>query len=182
MRIIVGLGNPGEKYQNTRHNIAWLYFNHLLGEVKWSENKKWSALVYEQGDCLFVKPLSFMNNSGMTVRKIIDYYKLLPKNFGLLAKKDSDLQGVLTVIHDDLDIPFGQCRFSSDSGSAGHRGVQSIIDNLKTKKFKRLRIGIKNDQLKTVIPPEKFVLQNFPRPEKDQLPDIFSKINIDNLK
>lgn len=182
MRIIVGLGNPGEKYQNTRHNVAWLYFDQLLGDVKWSENRKWPALVYEQGDCLFIKPLSFMNNSGLVVRKIIDYYKFLPKNFGLLAKKDSDLQEVLTVVHDDLDIPFGKHRFSLDSGSAGHRGVQSIINHLKTKKFKRVRIGIKNEQLKNIIPPEKFVLQNFPHSEKDRLPNIFSEININNLK
>lgn len=182
MRIIVGLGNPGEKYQNTRHNIAWLYFDYVLGPVKWSENKKWSALVYEQGNCLYVKPLSFMNNSGLVVRKVIDYYKLLPKNFGLLTKKDSDLQEILTVIHDDLDISFGEHRLSFDSGSAGHRGVQSIIDHLKTKKFERLRIGIKNEQLRTVIPTEKFVLQNFPRPEKDQLNDIFSKISKVNIK
>lgn len=182
MKIIVGLGNPGEKYQNTRHNIAWLYFDYLLGPVKWLENKKWSALIYEQGEYLYVKPLSFMNNSGLVVRKIIDYYKLLPKNFGLITKKDFNLQEILTVIHDDLDIPFGDHRSSFDSGSAGHRGVQSIIEHLKTKKFERLRIGIKNEQLRTVIPPEKFVLQNFPRPEKDRLANIFSEIATNNIK
>jgi PTH1 family peptidyl-tRNA hydrolase len=153
-----------------------------LGPVKWSENKKWSALTYESGGALYVKPLSFMNNSGLVVRKILDYYKLLPKNFGLLTKKDANLQDVLTVIHDDLDIPFSEYKLSSDSGSAGHRGVGSIIDHLKTKKFPRIRIGIKNNLLRAPIPPDKFVLQRFSHEEKDRLADIFSTINIDNIK
>jgi PTH1 family peptidyl-tRNA hydrolase len=182
MRIIVGLGNPGEQYAQTRHNIAWLYFDYLLGNVKWSENKKWSALVYEQGGCLYVRPLSFMNNSGQVVRKILDYYKLMPKKFGLLTKREADLSDVLTVIHDDLDIDFGLTKTALDSGSAGNRGVQSTIDNLKTKKFHRVRIGIKNEELRQPIPPEKFVLQKFKPDEKTQLPDIFSTINLEIIK
>jgi len=182
MRIIVGLGNPGEQYAKTRHNIAWLYLDYLLGDVKWSENKKWSALTYEQGDCLYVKPLSYMNNSGQVVRKILNYYKLIPKKFGLLAKKEADLNNVLTVIHDDLDIDFKTIKISTNSSSAGQKGVQSIIDYLKTKKFHRLRIGIKNNDLRQIIPPEKFVLQKFKPDEKHQLPDIFSKINLEIIK
>ena len=182
MRIIVGLGNPGEQYAQTRHNVAWLYFDYLLGDVKWSENKKWPSLTYEKGDCLYIKPLSFMNNSGQVIRKVLDYYKLMPKKFGLLTKKESDLNEVLTVIHDDLDIDFGIIKIATDSGSAGQRGVQSIIDNLKTKKFHRLRIGIKNVELRQPIPPEKFVLQKFKPDEKKQLPDIFSKIKLEIIK
>ena len=182
MRIIVGLGNPGEQYTQTRHNVAWLYLDYLLGDVKWSENKKWSALVYEQGDCLYIKPLSFMNNSGEVIRKVLDYYKLIPKRFGLLAKKEADLKDVLTVIHDDLDIDFGTVKETSDSSSAGHRGVQSTINILKTQKFHRLRIGIKNKELRQPIPSEKFVLQKFKPDEKNQLPNIFSKINIEIIK
>ena len=182
MKIIVGLGNPGEQYKNTRHNIGWLALDDLLGEVKWSENKKFNALIHEQGDYLYIKPLTFMNNSGQAVQKILNYYKLLPKNFGILSKKNSDLSDILTVIQDDLDINFGDFKIATDSSSAGHRGIQSIIDYLKTKKFTRLRLGIKNELLRTHIPPEKFVLQPFNHEEKERLKETFSKININNQK
>lgn len=177
MKIVIGLGNPGEKYISTRHNIAWLALDYYLGEVKWSINKKFSALVHESGDCLFVKPLTFMNNSGETARKILSYYKLLPTSFGLLRKKSADLNDALLVIHDDLDINFGEWKIATDSGSAGHRGVDSIITHLKTQKFKRLRLGIKNELLRHKIPADKFVLQNFNSQEKLELKDIFLNIH-----
>lgn len=178
MRIIVGLGNPGEQYRNTRHNIGWLALDNILGDVNWHEDKKFRALVHKDGDLVFVKPLTFVNNSGETVQKVLNYYKLLPRTLGLISKKDSDLNGVLTVIHDDLDLNFSDSRIANDSGSAGHRGVQSIIDHLKTKKFTRLRLGIKNDLLKTSIPPEKFVLQPFSAAERDKLKEIFRQIEL----
>lgn len=182
MKIIVGLGNPGEQYKNTRHNIGWLALDDLLGEVKWTENKKFNSLIYKEGESLYVKPLTFMNNSGQAVQKILNYYKLLPKNFGILNKKNSDLSDILTVIQDDLDINFGDFKVATDSSSAGHRGIQSIIDYLKTKKFTRLRLGIKNELLRTHIPPEKFVLQPFNHEEKERLKETFLKININNQK
>lgn len=182
MKIIVGLGNPGEQYKNTRHNAGWIFLDGLLGDVKWSENKKFNALIHEDGDCLFIKPLTFMNESGSSVRKVLDYYGLLPKNFGLIGKKDSDLNDVLTVIHDELDLDFGTYKVATDSGSAGHRGVQSIIDHLKTKKFTRLRLGIKNELLRTHIPPEKFVLDNFSREEKEKLKGLSGQINIKEIR
>jgi PTH1 family peptidyl-tRNA hydrolase len=182
MKIIISLGNPGDQYKNTRHNIAWLYLDYLLGPVKWTNNKKWSALTYETTNYLYVKPLSFMNNSGQVIQKILSFYKLLPKNFGLLTKKNANLKNELILIHDDLDLNFGTYKISFDSGSAGHRGVKSTINYLKTKKFFRLRLGIKNEFLHQSIPPEKFVLQNFSPPEKNQLASIFSQISIENIK
>lgn len=182
MKIIVGLGNPGEQYKNTRHNIGWLALDNILGEAHWSENKKFNALIHEEGDCLYVKPLTFMNNSGQTVQKILSYYKLLPKNFGIINKKDADLNNVLVVIHDELDLNFGDFKIATNSTSAGHRGVQSIIDYLKTKKFTRLRLGVKNELLRTHIPPEKFVLQPFSQEEKIKLKETFSQINLNKLK
>jgi PTH1 family peptidyl-tRNA hydrolase len=182
MKIIVGLGNPGEQYKNTRHNSGWLALDFALGDVKWSENKKFNALTYEDGDCLFVKPLTFMNNSGQAVQKILNYYKLLPKNLGFLNKKDANLNGVLTVIHDDLDLDSGSYRIATDSGSAGHRGVQSVIDYLKTKKFTRLRLGTKNELLRTHIPPDEFVLKPLSGEERERLKELLAKINIKNLK
>ena len=182
MKIIVGLGNPGEKYNHSRHNAGWLALDAYLGDVLWSENKKFSALIHEDGACLFIKPLTYMNESGQTVRKILDYYKLLPKKFGLRLKKDTDLGDVLTVIHDDLDLDFGDRRLSYDSGSAGHRGVESIINCLKTKKFNRLRLGIRNDLLRTHIPPDKFVLAPFSGEEMDKLKKSLAEIDLKNLK
>ena len=182
MRIIVGLGNPGEQYKNTRHNIGWLALDNLLGEVKWQENKKFQALTYEDGDFIFLKPLTFMNESGRSVQKILAYYKLLPKKLGLINKSDADLNEVLTVVHDDLDLNFGGYKVATESGSAGHNGVKSIINYLKTKKFTRLRIGIKNELLKIHIPPDKFVLSPFNGEEKNRLPEIFAQVNIKNLK
>lgn len=182
MKIVVGLGNPGEQYKNTRHNIGWLALDYILGEVTWRENKKWNALLYEDGDFLYIKPLTFMNNSGQAVQKVLNYYKLLPKNFGIINKKDADLKDTLIVFQDDLDINFGDIKIATESASAGHRGIQSIINQLKTKKFTRIRIGVKNELLRTHIPPEKFVLQPFNHDEKERLKEIFSKININNLK
>jgi len=181
MKIIVGLGNPGEQYKNTRHNAGWLALDFYLGEVKWSEDKKFQALTYRDGDYLFIKPLSFMNNSGQSVQKILSYYKLLPKSLGLLNKKDSDLNEVLTVIQDDLDLDFGTYKIATDSGSAGHRGIQSIINHLKTKKFTRLRLGVKNDLLRTHIPPEQFVLKTFSGNERIKLKELLTTIDIKNL-
>ena len=181
MRVIVALGNPGEQYKNSRHNAAWLLIDSYLGEVKWQENKKFSALTYEDGNFLFVKPLTFMNESGRSVQSILNYYKLLPLSFGLIKKKDSDLNNCLTVVHDDLDLDFGNYKIATDSSSAGNRGVQSIIDYLKTQKFTRLRIGIKNELLRTKIPPEKFVLTNFNPEEREKLKELTTKVNIKSL-
>ena len=181
MKIIVGLGNPGEQYKNARHNTGWLILDNLLGDVNWSENKKFNALLYKDGDFLFVKPLTFMNESGMSVQKVLDYYGLLPKKFSLIKKKDADLKDILTVIHDDLDLNFGDYRVATDSGSAGHRGVQSIIDQLKTKKFTRLRLGIKNELLRTHIPPDKFVLDNFSGEERTKLKELSAGLNLKDI-
>jgi len=182
MQIVVGLGNPGEQYKNTRHNAGWLALDNWLGGVKWTENKKFSALTYEDGERLFVKPLTFMNRSGETVQKILDYYKLRPKNLGILNKKDADLSDCLIVVQDELDLNFGDWRLSTDSASAGHRGIQSIIDHLKTKKFQRIRIGVKNELLRNPIPPDKFVLQPFSAAERKRLLEIFQTIDIKKLK
>jgi len=182
MKIIVGLGNPEEQYKNTRHNIGWLFLDNLLGEVKWTESKRFNAFIYEEADYLYIKPLTYMNNSGQAVQKVLSYYNLLPKKLGILPKKDADLNDSLLIIQDDLDLEFGTSKIATNSNSAGHRGVQSIIDYLKTKKFTRLRLGIKNELLRVHIPAEKFVLQTFNHAEKERLKDIFSQINIKEIK
>lgn len=182
MKIIVGLGNPGEQYHNSRHNAGWIFIDARLGDVKWTENKKFQALAYRDGETLYLKPLTFMNESGISVRKAMDYYGLLPKNFGLINKRGADLSHELIVVHDELDLDFGNYKISVASGSAGHRGVQSIINHLKTKEFTRIRIGIKNELLRTHIPPEKFVLANFSSEEKEKLKSLAKDFNLNTTK
>lgn len=169
MRIIVGLGNPGDKYAKNRHNLGFMALDLLLGKVKWQESKKFKALIYEAGDCIYLKPQTFMNNSGEAVLAIMSYYGLIPKTLGLFSKKDSDLSDNLTVIHDDIDIEIGKWKLACDSRSGGNNGVASIISHLKTKNFKRIKVGVKNDLLRVKIPAEKFVLQNFSAEEKESI-------------
>ncbi|MEK7557729.1 MAG: aminoacyl-tRNA hydrolase [Patescibacteria group bacterium] len=176
-KIIVGLGNPDKQYKKTRHNIGWLAIDVLANKLNltWQNNKKFSAEIAKNNEIILVKPLTYMNNSGQSVQAVLTFYKLLPKKFNLLTNKNSDLSQILTVIHDDLDIDFGKYKISIDSRSAGHNGVESIIKNLKTKNFKRIRIGIKNFSL-TKIPAEKFVLQNFNKEEFIILNKLISEI------
>lgn len=167
MKLIVGLGNPGDQYKNNRHNVGFTALDFLLGEVKWQESKKFKSLIYESGEVLYVKPQTYMNKSGESVRAIMSYYGLLPKTLGIFDKKNIDLGDALTVIQDDIDIDLGKWKIAGDSRSGGHNGVESIINHLKTKKFKRIKIGVKNELLRTRIPAEKFVLQNFNTEEKE---------------
>jgi len=116
--------------------------------------------------------------SGESLRAALDYYKLIPKTFGIINKKNVDLSSVLKVIHDDVDLDFGRVKMVKNSGSAGHNGLKSIINHLKTQNFSRIKIGIKNSFLKNPIPTEKFVLQNFSQEEILKLPEIFAQLNI----
>jgi PTH1 family peptidyl-tRNA hydrolase len=179
MQIIVGLGNPGEKYCFTRHNAGFMALDYICRQkgLSWETRKKFDSLIAKDGDRLFVKPQTFMNNSGQAVEALLSFYKLLPKKMGLIREKNSDLSKILTVIHDDLDIPLGEQKISIDSRAAGHNGVQSIIDRLKTKNFKRIRIGIK--PLPTEITAGKdFVLSKFKDSELETINKIISEISI----
>ena len=181
MKIIVGLGNPGEKYKNTRHNAGFMAIENIASRLNldWQENKKLKAEIAKNQDIVLIKPLTFMNNSGQAVQAVLSYYKLLPKKLGLLKIKNSDLSESLTVVHDDIDIELGKYKNSIDSRSAGHNGVQSIINYLKTKNFNRIRVGIKTDALNN-IPSEKFVLQKFSSEEsttiKNLIPEIIKEL------
>ncbi|MDP1538496.1 MAG: aminoacyl-tRNA hydrolase [bacterium] len=137
MILIVGLGNPGEKYIKTRHNIG----SRVVDELKFSDKE----------GVILAKPKTFMNLSGKAVKSLLKTYTLGPKN--------------LIVIHDDIDIPLGEIKIVKNRGAAGHRGVQSIIKELSTKKFIRFRIGVqpKSGKPKNV---ETFVLQKFTKEEE----------------
>ena len=135
MKLIIGLGNPGKEYLNTRHNLGFLFVDKLQKELRLSDfanNSKFNSEIaegfYGEDKILLVKPQTFMNLSGEAVRKILDFYKLTPAD--------------LIVIHDEIDLPSGKFKIATDSSSAGHNGVQNIIDQIGTQTFKRVRIGI----------------------------------------
>jgi len=175
MKIIIGLGNPGDKYALSRHNSGWLALDMLAGADGWRPEKKFNALIKEKGGIIYLKPLTLMNNSGETAYRVLRYYHLLEKQFGCITKKNQDLRDWLIVIQDDLDLDLGKWKISDDSRSGGHKGVQSIINHLKTQRFIRLRLGIKNEELRRLIPPEKFVLQKFSTEELPILQDSIKK-------
>ncbi len=166
MKLLIGLGNPGKKYEDTRHNIGFQIINKLKQEYKFPEftfSKKHNADISEgilnNERLLLAKPQTFMNNSGKAVKSLI-------KN----AKDER-----LIVIHDDIDLPVGSFKISENRGSAGHKGVDSIIKFLGTKNFARIRIGI---QPKTGKPKraEDFVLKKPAKEEKESLEKVIEKV------
>ncbi|PIR93095.1 aminoacyl-tRNA hydrolase [Candidatus Falkowbacteria bacterium CG10_big_fil_rev_8_21_14_0_10_43_10] len=177
MKIIVGLGNPDPKYKFTRHNAGFIILDKMAEErgAGWQFNKKFNALTARAEDAILIKPQTYMNNSGLAVRAALDYYKLLPKKLGWLARKNANLADALIVVHDDVDIELGKFKAQPDRSSAGHRGVQSIINQLKTQNFTRVRVGIAGEQLEK-IGTEKFVLQKFSAAEADKLKKIIPEI------
>lgn len=134
MKLIIGIGNPDPEYLETRHNVGWQFLDWLDKKYKggkFEENKKvlgWVAKADIDGNKSWLfKPTTFVNKSGDAVRKAKPWAK---------AKNED-----IIVVQDDLDIPFGMCKLSFEKNSGGHRGVQSIMDALKTTKFFRIRIG-----------------------------------------
>ena len=131
-RLIVGLGNPGSKYHHSRHNIGWDVFEELsfARDLLWSEKFKGIYTSYNSGSdkIYFLKPQTFMNLSGESLRPMMDFFKI-------------DIENIL-VVHDELDLPFGTIAFKKGGGLAGHNGLKSITEKLGSQEFKRLRVGI----------------------------------------
>ncbi|EKE14986.1 MAG: hypothetical protein ACD_12C00207G0004 [uncultured bacterium] len=155
MILIVGLGNPGPKYQNNRHNVGHVFVDYVLENQSAGWRTKFKII---KTDC-------FMNISGVFVKKLISHYPLVPSPQSLI------------IIHDDLDIPFGKFHIQFASGPQLHNGLESIEQHLKTKDFWRVRIGVDNRPIDRRIPGETYALQNFLPNEKKLLEtEIFSKI------
>ena len=150
MKLIVGLGNPGKEYNNTRHNIGFMVIDKYLGDVKFKE--KFNGLFYEINSnvdkVIFIKPQTYMNNSGACVGKFVKYYNV--------SNQD------IMVIHDDLDISVGSIKFKINSSSGGHNGIKSIISHLGNNSFFRMKLGIKSVEKRDVID---FVLGKFSKSE-----------------
>lgn len=164
MKLIVGLGNPGDKYVDTRHNVGYLVIDGYLGDVKWKN--KFNAEYYEDkisGEkVLFVKPLTYMNLSGDSVVQFVNYF-------------DIELTDIL-VIQDDLDLMFGNYKLKTNSSDGGHNGIKSIINRLSSKEFARLKVGISNNKS---IDTKDYVLGSFSKKEKEEfssMQETFNKI------
>ncbi len=167
--LLVGLGNYPKEYNGTRHNIGFETLGYLIDNLSdfgpWTTKKdlKCEIAIGHMTDkrVIAIKPLTLMNNSGQAVLAALSFYKL----------KLSDI----LVIHDDLDINFGQIRIRSNGTSGGHNGINSIIESVKSKDFKRLRIGIKNPEL-SKIDAKDFVLQKFNLKEQKVLKDLNNEV------
>jgi len=163
MKLIVGLGNPGKEYEETRHNCGFMAISSLRSILDFSTfklKKKFNSFVskgkIDGKKIILARPQTFMNESGRAVFAIAFFYKI---------KADD-----IWVIYDDLDLPLGKIRIRLGGSSGGHKGVQSIIDNLKTDNFVRFRIGITPTGPGALkIPAEKFVLQKFRKGEKENI-------------
>jgi PTH1 family peptidyl-tRNA hydrolase len=160
VKIVVGLGNPGSQYEKTRHNVGWMVLDRLADRAGWSgrgRNRDAAAIVqgrFNGLDLVLVKPLTFMNESGLAVRKV-------------LARQRAPLNEMLVVV-DDFALPFGKLRFREGGSAGGHNGLRSIVDELGTEKFSRLRVGIGQPDADAID----HVLSQFTRGEKVRLSEL----------
>ncbi len=171
--IIVGLGNPGAEYENTYHNAGFLAVDAWMAEVSKNvgdaknqppplKNYKKLFDFTEIGDTIFVKPLTYMNDSGKAVREALKKFAIKPE--------------MLTVVHDDSDLMIGKYKISFARSSAGHKGVQSIIDELKTNAFHRVRIGIRPAREAKRQKAGEFALKQITKSDRRVLDELFKKL------
>ena len=178
LKLIIGIGNPDPQYQQTRHNVGFMFLDYLAKKVdtnSFAEDKKMNALVskskIEKTIVVLAKPLCYVNKSGEVVAKLARFYKIKPKN--------------VVVVQDDLDIEFGSFKNSFEKNSGGHKGIESVIKALKTNKFYRLRIGtsvralekarLQSDKKRDAFVVD-FVLAKFSPKEQDVIKKMFPKI------
>ena len=166
MHLIVGLGNIGEKYQLTRHNVGFMVIDEITKNLSTSNIQKsnFHSTLEKSAYDLYSKPTTFMNNSGMAVQAIKEYYKL-------------GIEDII-VIHDDIDLPFGTVKFKIGGGHGGHNGLRSIDAHIG-KEYTRVRIGVGKPQDKADV--ANYVLNNFSKEELNKLPDIIAH-TVDAIK
>jgi len=169
MYLISGLGNPGDKYRNTRHNIGFLVIDKITENLSTTNinNSNFQAIVQKNFSNLYVKPQTFMNLSGESILSIVEYYNIPDEN--------------IIIVHDDLDLPFGAVKFKVGGGHGGHNGLRSI-DSHVGKNYIRIRVGIGKPENKNDV--ANYVLSNFSKEEFIELNDIINHIikSIDALK
>ena len=179
MKLVVGLGNPGKEYENTRHNVGFMIIDKYLKEKNLSADKtkfdgKYIDILIGDEKVIFLKPQKYMNLSGEVVKKYIDYFKI-------------DINDIL-IIHDDLDQELGKVKLKENSSSGGHNGIKDIEKKIGTKNYKRLKIGISNNKM---IDTKDYVLGHFSKEEEKIINEIvdksvsiiddFFKLNFDRL-
>ncbi len=165
--LIVGLGNPGEEYMNNRHNVGFILLDYIVNSInlksqesslQWEYSKKFNGEYIKYKDNIFLKPFTFMNDSGESISNTVSFYNI-----------DSSS---LIVIYDDLDIQFGQYKVTKKTPK-GHNGILSVVDKIKQKEFLNIRIGInnRNGQGETGNPGKEYVLSDFSKEELSILED-----------
>lgn len=171
MKLIIGLGNKGEKYANTRHNLGFTaldaFLEKKLPDVSWHKEDKFESLVvlhdFIRGGLtervIFAKPQTYMNNSGKAVAMLARYYDISPEN--------------ICIVYDELDLPLGTIKIKKSGSSAGHNGVQSVINHLQTEDFWRIRMGIGVTTQEE--PSEHFVLSRFSKEEETTVTELIKK-------
>ena len=164
MKLIVGLGNPGSKYNFTRHNSGFLALDYYFARNKTSFSGKshLGALAHREGDIWFIKPQDFYNESGKAVAEFMRYYKISASD--------------ILVVCDNFDLEFGKVRYRSSGAAGGNNGLKSIDQYLGTFKYPRLRIGTGNDTLRNKLGDVEFVLSRFTPEEKEKLPGILNEV------
>lgn len=164
MKLVVGLGNKGREYENTRHNMGfmlidrYLQYKNITDKFKEKFNAIYIETTINNEKVIFIKPMTYMNNSGIAVRAFIDFYKLNSED--------------ILVISDDLDLDLGKFRLRRNGSSGGHNGLKSIISHLGTDNFKRLRIGISNDKDDVI----NYVLSKFSKKELNEIDTMFDTL------
>lgn len=188
MKLIVGLGNPGLEYTNTRHNIGFMVIDNYLSSLAWKDNNSlninyktinnvinnfknmvtwqnkfkanYTSIIINNEKVYFVKPTTYMNLSGEAIIQFVKFFKI-------------DFKDIL-VIHDDLDLPLGNYRLKTNSSAGGHNGLKSIINCLGTNSFARLKIGISNNK---EIDTKNYVLGKFTQEEQERLKELYPIFN-----
>ena len=162
--LIIGLGNPGREYKNTRHNIGFMLIDHLAERIgargmKVQSKASVTSGLYEERKLILAKPQTYMNLSGQSVQGLLHFYKIPLEN--------------LIVAHDDLDLPYGTIRIRPTGGPGGQRGMANTIELLGTKDFPRLRLGIGRPPGR--MDPKDYVLQDFSKDELKLMPELLSR-------
>jgi PTH1 family peptidyl-tRNA hydrolase len=162
--LLIGLGNPGREYRDNRHNVGFMFVDRLIIRLNASGMKMQSKAIvttalYEGRKLILAKPQTYMNLSGHSAQGLLNFYKLPIEN--------------MLVAHDDLDIPFGMIRIRPGGGPGGQRGMASTIEQLGTKDFPRLRIGVGRPPGR--MNPADYVLQNFSRDEMQILSEVIDR-------
>ncbi len=154
MKLVVGLGNPGRKYKKTKHNIGFMCLDYYAEKysVKFKKDNKFKGEYLKIGDLILLKPHTFMNLSGQSIRAASDYYNV-------------NIEDIL-IIYDDLALPLAKLRLREKGSSGGHNGIKSLVQHLGTEDFKRIRIGIDSNPL---IDPKDYVLGKFSKKELEEI-------------